>query len=95
LDGSFGITAGICEMLLQSHAGELQLLPACPEAWPAGQFTGLRARGGFIVDARWKDRRVTQAKIRSPLGGPLVVVHGDERRTIETVPGDVVELQFE
>jgi alpha-L-fucosidase 2 len=94
LDGSFGITAGICEMLLQSHTGEVHLLPACPQAWPKGHVTGLRARGGFIVDASWQGQRVTKATIRSLRGGKLVVVHGDQKRQFETKPGDATVVRF-
>ena len=94
LDGSFGITAGICEMLLQSHAGEVQLLPACPQAWPDGHFSGLRARGGFVVEAAWRGQRVTKATILSQRGGPLVVVHGTKKQSFDTEPGQVVEVQF-
>jgi alpha-L-fucosidase 2 len=73
IDGNLGATAGVAEMLLQSHGGEVHLLPALPRAWSAGRVAGLRARGGWTVDIAWRDGRLASACVRAGPGGRLRV----------------------
>ena len=94
IDANFGACAGIAEMLLQSYAGELHLLPAIPKSWPTGEVKGLCARGGFEVDIAWSNGQLTQAAILSKLGKPCVVRYGDERLRFETEAGETCVLKY-
>ena len=84
LDGNFGIPAAMVEMVLQSHAGEIQLLPALPKEWATkGFFTGLRARGGYVVDCAWQNGKVTSCKIRGIKPGKARVRINGEIKEVE------------
>jgi alpha-L-fucosidase 2 len=98
IDGNFGVTSGIAEMLLQSHRrdGEgdtiLDLLPALPTSWPEGFIRGLCARGGFEVDISWRGGRLAEVMIRSKAGSRCRIAYGDERLELETEPGKSYRL---
>ena len=92
IDGNFGAVAGICEMLVQSHSGEIQLLPALPAAWGNGSIRGLRARGGCVVDLVWQDGRLKQAILHPTFSGRIKVRCQDVVREITTIGGREIRL---
>ena len=95
IDGNFGGTAGITEMLIQSHSGEVSLLPALPKAWPDGAFRGLRARGGLEVDLTWRAGKPTEAKLRSAPGGTYRIrVPGRDPQPITLKPAESRRLSW-
>jgi alpha-L-fucosidase 2 len=110
IDGNFGATAGIVEMLLQSQEDALEFLPALPKEWATGSVHGIKARGGFIVDINWRDGRLAMARVTSGLGGlcrvrvragASVSLDGASTRLsesnfieFETKPGSSYELGF-
>jgi alpha-L-fucosidase 2 len=94
-DASFGLTAGVAEALLQSHADEINLLPALPPGWSAGSVRGLRARGGFEVGMNWQDGKLVSADIRSQNGGPCKVRYGEKTAALRFTPGQTLRVNAE
>jgi alpha-L-fucosidase 2 len=92
IDGNFGGTAGIAEMLIQSHEGKIRLLPAIPEAWKDGEIKGLRARGGFGIDMKWTEGKITSARIYSEKGGKTRVIVNNAEIGVSLKPGESRKL---
>ncbi len=92
IDANFGATAGISEMLLQSHTDEIRLLPALPSDWKSGEVKGLCARGGFVVDLTWENGVLTKASMHSKNGGTAKVNYKNKIINIETEPGQNIAV---
>jgi alpha-L-fucosidase 2 len=93
IDGNFGAVSGVNEMLMQSHNGRINLLPALPSQWKDGNIKGIRARGGFEIDSMaWKGGKLTYVAIKSDVGQTLNLVNGSNKFTTTTVPGKVYEF---
>ena len=92
IDGNFGGTAGVTELLLQSHMGFIQLLPALPDAWAEGAVEGLMARGNFEVDLRWADGKLQEAVITSNAGQPCQIRYGDQTLNFKTKKGQTYTI---
>src|SRR6185503_638182 len=93
IDGNFGGAAGIAEMLMQSHAGAIHLLPALPKAWPTGAVRGLVARGGFEVDIAWRGGVLETAVIQSRGTGKVFVRYGADEIALKLEPGGQARVQ--
>ena len=94
IDGNFGGTAGITEMLLQSWGGSIFLLPALPAEWHAGAVRGLKVRNAAGVDLSWKNGKLDNALLRSERGGTYNVVYGGQALDIELKAGESAELRL-
>ena len=91
-DINFGITAAIAESLLQSHAGEISILPALPASWKDGSISGLKARGGYEVSISWKDGKMTSCEIKSEFGHPFTVRYAGKTKDFDLAAGKSVKL---
>ena len=94
IDGNFGGTAGVTEMLLQSHAGFIHLLPSLPDAWSEGSVSGLEARGNFCLDLTWANGQLTEALLTSRKGGRCILRYGDQELTLQTRPGKSYRILY-
>ena len=94
IDGNFGAAAGIAEMLIQSHKGYIEVLPALPDAWSSGSFTGLKAQGNFTLDLTWENARPLGCTVYSGSGGPCIVRFGGTERRLNTRPGEKYTISF-
>lgn len=88
IDGNFGGTAGICEMLMQCDGDTMELLPSLPEVWNTGEINGIKARGNYKIDLSWKNRKVAKAKITSHQAGVLTVCYNGKQKKLHFKAGE-------
>ena len=93
IDGNFGGTAGVCEMLMQSGNGSIELLPACPEQWKDGAVSGLCARGGYEVSFEWKDGKVRDCQIKAKTGGTVTLLYNGQQKTVKMKAGQTQNIK--
>ena len=94
IDGNFGGSAGVAEMLLQSFNSRIELLPALPSQWQSGSVRGLCARGGFVVDMVWEDSEMKEARILSRVGGKCHLIYKDKAIELEFKEGEGKRIVF-
>ena len=94
IDGNFGVVSGITEMLMQSHNGEVHLLPALPDAWASGSIKGIVAKKGFEIDMTWELGKLKTLVVTSKLGNTLNLRYNDEVKQVETKKGEVLKFDY-
>jgi len=93
IDGNFGTTAGVAEMLVQSYDGKIFLLPALPDAWKDGKVKGLKARGDFVVEMEWKNGKLSHTRISSRTGGEITVVYKEKQKVLNFREGQSISIK--
>jgi alpha-L-fucosidase 2 len=93
IDGNFGGTAGVCEMLMQSGNGQIELLPACPEQWKDGAVSGICARGGYEVSFEWKDGKVRDCSIKAKNAGTVTLLYNGQQKTVKLKAGQTQNVK--
>ncbi len=94
IDGNFGGTAGIAEMMLQSDNGVIRLLPALPKAWSSGEVSGLCARGGFVIDMKWGNGKLEKVRIYSGKGGTAKIVYNNNVKSVNLAGGKTKNISY-
>ena len=94
IDGNFGGTAAVAEMLVQSELGKIELLPALPDAWVSGSVKGLCARGGFVIDMVWASGKLKTASIYAPKGGNTTVFYGKKTKKVSLAKNQRLNVTF-